>query len=164
MSDKLPAYFDDPLFIKMASNKVFGFWIYLMSDCVLFATLFTTFFVLSPGRALNQMGGNLFDLSNILIETLCLLTSSFTFGLATFAMHQNNKNFLIVSLIITFILGLAFIGLEISEFSYLISSGMGPSHNASLSSFFTLVGTHGLHVCFGLIWIAIMIYQVSKKG
>lgn len=155
---------NNPLFVKMAEDKIFGFWIYLMSDCVLFATLFTTFAILSNGPIVNTTGTHLFDLPSILIETFCLLTSSFTFGLASFAMHQDNKKLLMIWLAITFILGAGFVGLEISEFHHFILSGKGPDQNAALSAFFTLVGTHGLHVCFGLLWIAVMMIQILKKG
>jgi cytochrome o ubiquinol oxidase subunit 3 len=159
-----PAYFDDTLLIKIASNKVFGFWIYLMSDCVLFATLFATFAVLSSGNANAQNAKNIFDLRDVLTETICLLCSSFTFGLAILAMQQNNKKLLIAWLCATFFLGAAFLALEFNEFYHLTLNGNGPDHNAFFSSFFTLLGTHGLHVFLGLIWIVFMIIQVMKKG
>lgn len=155
---------EDPLLIKIASNKVYGFWIYLMSDCVLFATLFTTHALLGTGSISNQIGSNLFNLHTILIETFCLLTSTFTFGLSIHSMNQENKVQLLTWLMVTFILGASFVGLEINDFYYLIIGGNGPDQNAFLSSFFSLVGTHGLHVFFGLIWISVMVVQVLRKG
>jgi cytochrome o ubiquinol oxidase subunit III len=165
MSDNInnPTYSNDPAFIKIASKKVFGFWIYLMSDCILFATLFTTFAIFSSSNTGSQPGSSIFNLHNTLIETFCLLSSSFTFGLAIFAMNQDNKRLLITWLSATFILGLSFVGLEINEFYHLILGGNGPDKSAFLSSFFSLVGTHGLHVSFGLIWIGLMIVEVLKK-
>lgn len=145
--------------IKIATNKVFGFWIYLMSDCVLFATLFATFAMLNFNH-----GNHIFDLPMVLIETFCLLTSSFTFGLAMHSMSQEKKIHLIIWLAVTFILGLTFIFLEIHDFFQLIATGKGPNQNAFWSAFFTLVGTHGLHVFFGLLWMAVMIVKIFKKG
>lgn len=160
--DNNAVYSGDPALIKIASTKVLGFWIYLMSDCVLFATLFTTYEILSSNGVRTVTGGNPFDLHFILVETFCLLTSTFTFGLAIYAMNQENKKLLLTWLFITFILGASFVGLEISDFYILIASGNGPNQSAFLSSFFTLVGTHGTHVFFGLIWIAVMFRQVIK--
>lgn len=158
------AYAEDPHLLKIASTKVYGFWIYLMSDCVLFATLFTTYALLSVNGIGNQAGGNPFDLHYVLAETFCLLTSTFTFGLAIYAMDQENKTRLIIWLAVTFILGASFLCLEIYDFNVLILNGHSPEHNAYFSSFFSLVGTHGLHVFFGLIWIIFMMFQIIKKG
>lgn len=154
----------DPAFLKIASTKVLGFWIYLMSDCVLFATLFATYLLLSSSSIRGQTGSNVFDLYHISIETACLLTSTFTFGLAIHVMNQQNKKLLLTWLLVTFILGLTFLGFEIDDFHHLILTGNGPEQSGFLSSFFTLVGTHGTHVFFGLIWIGIMIVQVITKG
>jgi cytochrome o ubiquinol oxidase subunit III len=155
---------EDPHLIKIASTKVYGFWIYLMSDCVLFATLFTTYAILSSSAANIPSPNNLFNLHNVLLETFCLLTSTFTYGLSMYAMEKENKLLLIAWLIVTLLLGLSFLGLEIDEFHFLIMSGNGPEQSSYWSAFFSLVATHGTHVFFGLIWIGIMIAQVINKG
>jgi cytochrome o ubiquinol oxidase subunit 3 len=146
------------------SRVVFGFWIYIMSDCILFACIFATYAVLHG----NTFGGpgpkELFSMPYILVETFILLTSSFTYGLVMLAVHKGNKNQAIVWLIITFLLGLSFVGMEVNEFHHLIAEGNGPQRSAFLSSFFTLVGTHGLHVTCGLIWMILLMLQVAKHG
>lgn len=145
-------------------TKLFGFWIYIMSDCILFAVLFATYAVLNHAYAGGPTGKDIFDLSGVLVETLCLLVSSFTYGLAILALHSQKKNQVILWLVVTFALGAAFVGLELNEFAGLISEGHGPGQSAFLSSFFTLVSTHGLHVSTGLLWMAILIVQVFRKG
>ena len=160
----IPAYSIDPELIQIASKKVFGFWIYLMSDCVLFATLFATYFMLNSGHSPTHAQSSLFNLPVIMIETFCLLTSSFTFGLTMNALDQENKRALLMWIFITFILGLTFVTFEIHDFYHLIITGNGPDQNAFWSSFFTLVGTHGLHVSLGLIWMAVMIVQILRQG
>lgn len=155
---------EDPHLIKIASNKVYGFWIYLMSDCVLFATLFTTYAVMTANAGNFLPSPNLFNLPNVLIETFCLLTSTFTFGLAMYAMEHEKKSLMIAWLVVTFLLGLSFLGLEIDEFHFLILNGHSPNQSAYWSSFFSLVATHGTHVFFGLIWIVFMLTQAIKKG
>lgn len=146
------------------AKTVFGFWIYLMSDCILFAAVFATYAVLVTGVADGPTGKDIFELPYVLGETALLLLSSFTYGMAIIAMYKGNKSQVIGWLAITFLFGLGFIGMEINEFHLLISEGYGPSTSAFLSGFFTLVGTHGLHVTLGLIWMAILMIQVSKKG
>ncbi len=148
----------------VGSVTVFGFWIYLMTDCILFATLFATYAVLVDSVAGGPSGAQIFELPYVLVETFCLLFSSITYGFAMLAMHRGDKQKLLGWLAITFLLGLAFIGLEINEFHKLISEGYGPSRSAFLSSFFTLVGTHGLHVISGLLWMAVLMFQVRAKG
>jgi cytochrome o ubiquinol oxidase subunit III len=143
---------------------VFGFWIYILSDCLLFASLFATFAVLQNNVAEGPMGGDIFSLPFVLLETLILLTSSFTAGLALIAMHENDKKQSLGWLTTTVVLGASFIALELYEFTRLILEGNGPHTSAFLSSFFTLVGTHGLHVTMGLIWMLVLIYQIYKKG
>jgi len=139
---------------------VFGFWIYILSDCVLFATIFAVYAALNA----NMYGGvglkGLFDLSYVLTETSALLISSFTCGLAIMAMYKNNLKQVMLWLMATFLLGFAFIGMEINEFINLTAEGHSWQTNASLSSFFTLVGTHGLHVLIGLLWMAVIILQL----
>ncbi|MGM3161321.1 cytochrome o ubiquinol oxidase subunit III [Dickeya undicola] len=146
------------------SNKVFGFWIYLMSDCILFGMLFATYSVLVNGTAGGPTGKELFDLKFVLVETFALLFSSITYGMAMIAMNKGNKSQVNAWLGLTFLFGLVFIGMEIYEFHHLIVEGAGPDRSAFLSAFFALVGTHGIHVTSGLIWIAIMMIQVTKYG
>lgn len=146
------------------ANKVFGFWIYLMSDCILFATLFATYAVLSNSVAGGPTGKEIFELSFVLVETFFLLFSSITYGMAILAMYRGDKSRINVWLGLTFLFGLGFICMELYEFHHLIAEGYGPDRSAFLSGFFTLVGTHGLHVTSGLIWILVMMVQVSRRG
>lgn len=146
------------------SNKIFGFWIYLMTDCILFASIFATYAVLSNSFAGAPTGKDLFELPYVFGETMLLLISSMTFGLSVLALHKGKKAQVIGWLVVTFLLGLGFIVMEINEFHHLIAAGNGPSRSAFLSAFFTLVGTHGLHVFCGLIWMLVMMLQVAQKG
>ena len=145
-------------------NKLFGFWIYLMSDCILFASLFATFAVLRDATAGGVSGRDIFELPFVFVETMLLLLSSITFGFGMIAMKRKQIGALKLWMVVTFILGAGFIGMEIYEFHHLIHAGYGPDHSAFLSAFFTLVGTHGLHVTFGLIWLAVGLVQLSTKG
>jgi cytochrome o ubiquinol oxidase subunit III len=144
--------------------QTFGFWIYLMSDLILFATLFATFAVLGRNYAGGPTGKELFHLPYLLGETLFLLCSSVTYGLVMLAVHDGKKRWGLIGLAVTFLLGLGFVSMEIHEFHGLVAAGFGPDKSAFLSSFFTLVGTHGAHVTCGLIWMAAMIGQVAVKG
>ncbi|MGD8926766.1 MAG: cytochrome o ubiquinol oxidase subunit III [Thioalkalispiraceae bacterium] len=146
------------------ANLAFGFWIYLMTDLILFASLFATFAVLSHSYAGGPSGKELFDLPYTFAETLFLLFSSATYGLVMIALRQNKKAWVMAGLMITFLLGLGFILMEIHEFHAMVFDGNGPSRSSFLSAFFTLVGTHGTHVTFGLIWMAVMVWQVFVKG
>ena len=146
-----------------ASNTVLGFWVYLMTDCIIFASLFAVFAVMGQQFAGGPTGQSLFDIQGVALETAILLLSSITFGFGMLAAHKGKTNTLLGWLGITFLLGVAFIGLEIHEFSVLIAQGAGPGRSAFLSAFFTLVGTHGLHVTVGLIWMAILAVQVIGK-
>jgi cytochrome o ubiquinol oxidase subunit 3 len=148
----------------IASIRLFGFWIYLMSDCILFASLFVTFAVLHVSYAGGPTGKDIFALPGVLLETYCLLTSSFTCGLATLASKRRARLEVMAWLVVTFLLGAAFVGLEASEFQRLIIAGHGPGQSAFLSAFFTLVCTHGLHVSCGLFWMAILTTQIAAKG
>lgn len=141
-----------------------GFWIYLMTDLIMFAVLFTAFAVLRNNTFGGPGGGELFSLSGALTETMILLTSTFTCGLAMLAMHGGKKNQMLFWLGVTFVLGLTFICLELNEFSHMIAEGNSFQRNAFLSSFFTLVGTHGLHITFGLLWIFIAMIEVWSRG
>ena len=143
---------------------VFGFWVYLMSDGVLFASLFATYAVLQNATFGGPSAAELFDLPFVLTETMILLTSSFTVGLALLAAHHHKKNLALLALFVTLTLGLTFLGMEISEFTHLIAEGSGPSRSAFLSSFFTLVGTHGLHVFFGSLWMLVLMVHIVFKG
>lgn len=146
------------------STKAFGFWIYLMSDGIIFAILFATYTVLDQRYAGGPTGKDLFELGHTFWETLLLLTSSTTYGLVTLGLQESNRRKVLLGLGITFFLGLGFIIMELSEFHHMISIGAGPQRSAFLSAFFTLVGTHGLHVTLGLIWILVMMTQVLVKG
>lgn len=145
-------------------QRAFGFWLYLMSDAIIFALLFATFAVMVNNTAGGPAGKDVFDLSNTFAETMLLLFSSITFGFATLAMRANKRGGLLIWLAVTFVLGLGFVGLEIREFTGMAEAGAGPGRSGFLSAFFTLVGTHGLHVSFGLVWIVIMASQVVAKG
>ncbi len=146
------------------SHSVFGFWLYLMTDCIIFATLFAVFAVMSHQFAGGATAKDLFEIKGVEIETAVLLVSSITFGFGMLGAHKGSRGTLLFWLVVTFLLGLTFIGLEIREFSSLIAEGNGPDRSAFLSSFFTLVATHGLHVSIGLIWMAILGCQVVAKG
>lgn len=145
-------------------RAMFGFWIYLMTDLLMFGVLFAVYAVLHG----NTLGGpadrNLFKLPLALKETLILLTSSFTCGIGMIAARRGNRNQVLFWFGITFLLGLAFLSLELSEFAELIRDGHTMQTNAFLSSFFTLVGTHGLHITSGLLWMAIMMIYIVKRG
>lgn len=142
----------------------FGFWIYIMTDCVLFASLFATYAVLHSATAGGPGGAELFKLPTVLAETLILLTSSLTCGFALLAARAGKKQQAMLLLGITFALGIAFLALEIAEFRQLVTEGNSWRRNAFLSSFFTLVGTHGLHITVGLLWIAVLMGQIKQKG
>ncbi len=146
------------------SKSYLGFWIYLMTDCVLFATLFATFAVLRHNTAGGPSSGELFELPFVLAETLILLASSFTCGLALLAARSKNTRHVLTWLGVTFLLGAAFLTLELNEFGKFISEGHGPDRSAFLSSFFTLVGTHGLHITAGLLWMAVMMHKIIRHG
>lgn len=146
------------------SMKVLGMWIYLMSDCVLFGTLFASYAVLSNAYAGGPTGAELFNLPLILVATFMLLFSSVTYGFAMQAMHRLDQAAVLRWLGITFVFGAAFIGMEVYEFHHLLSIGAGPTRSAYLSAFFALVATHGLHVLVGLLWMAVVMHQISRKG
>lgn len=141
-----------------------GFWIYLMSDCVLFSGLFATYAVMNHSFDGGPTQHSIFELPYVAVETALLLISSLTYGLSMISAHRRSKAGTIGWLLVTGLCGLGFIGMEINEFAHLIAEGAGPHRSAFLSSFFALVGTHGLHVTSGLIWMTIMIVQVSMRG
>jgi cytochrome o ubiquinol oxidase subunit III len=146
------------------SKSIFGFWVYLMTDCVLFASLFATFAVLHKNTFGGPGGSELFSLSFVLAETLLLLTSSFSCGLAMLAAYRNDRQMVLRLLGLTFVLGLAFLGLEISEFHKLYIEGNSWRRSGFLSAFFTLVSTHGLHITTGLLWMGTMMLRIRKAG
>jgi cytochrome o ubiquinol oxidase subunit 3 len=146
------------------SKTLLGFWIYLMSDCLIFSALFATFIVLANATAGGPTGKELFELPYVLGETMLLLISSVTFGMAMLNMHAGQRNKVIAWLAVTFLFGAGFIAMEVYEFAHLIHEGAGPSRSAFLSSYFTLVGTHGLHVTCGLIWLVVMMDQMRRYG
>lgn len=145
-------------------KTLFGFWLYIMTDCVLFASLFATYAVLHNNTFGGPSSKTLFDPGSVLAETLVLLTSSFTCGLAMLAVRAKQKRQVIGWFIVTALLGLAFLGIEIHEFVGLVSSGNSWRRSGFLSAFFTLVGTHGLHITIGISWMSAMIIKVWKTG
>ncbi|VAY02144.1 Cytochrome bo(3) ubiquinol oxidase subunit 3 [Arsenophonus endosymbiont of Aleurodicus dispersus] len=148
----------------IGATKIFSFWIYLMSDLILFACLFATYVVLVHGTVGGPTGKDIFNLNFVFVETLLLLFSSITYGFAMLAMYKQKINMVKLWLFITFLLGFSFIIMESYELHELISYGYGPDRSAFLSAFFTIVGTHGIHVSFGLAWIMIMIIHISLHG
>ncbi|MDD3265687.1 MAG: cytochrome o ubiquinol oxidase subunit III [Burkholderiales bacterium] len=149
---------------EATSKVLFGFWVYIMSDCILFSCLFASYAVLHTHVFGGPTGKELFDLNYVMVETFLLLISSFTYGLAMLAVNKGKKCQVMGWLLVTFLLGVGFIAMEINEFHHLIAEGNGPSRSAFLSSFFALVGTHGLHVTSGLIWMSLLMIQVVKFG
>ena len=141
-----------------------GFWIYLMSDCLIFAVLFATYGVLGRSFAAGPTPQELFDLPLVALNTAMLLFSSITYGFAMLAMMKQRKGAVLFWLFVTGLFGATFLGLELYEFHHLISEGAGPQRSAFLSSFFTLVGTHGLHVTVGIIWLITLMVQVARFG
>jgi len=142
----------------------YGFWIFLLSDIIMFSAFFASYAVLAGNTNGGPSGRDIFDLRNVAVETACLLLSSFTGGMASVATGARNKPAFYVMMAITFVLSAAFITLEVREFVSLIQAGDGPSRSAFLSAFFALVGCHGVHVSVGLLWLLTMIAQVFAKG
>jgi cytochrome o ubiquinol oxidase subunit 3 len=147
-----------------ANGTLLGFWLYLMSDCLIFACLFAVYGVLGRNYAGGPTGAELFELPTVAVNTALLLLSSITYGFAVLEMQRNRRFAVLSWLAITGLLGAGFITLELREFAHLIAIGAGPQRSAFLSSFFTLVGTHGLHVTFGIVWLITLMVQVWKKG
>ncbi|WP_274426010.1 cytochrome o ubiquinol oxidase subunit III [Chelativorans sp. YIM 93263] len=145
-------------------EKTLGFWLYLMSDAIIFALLFMTYVVMVNNTAGGPAGRELFDVGHVFAETMVLLASSITFGFASVALVSKSKAGVLAWLIITFLLGFSFVAMEIIEFLGMIAQDAGPGRSGFLSAFFTLVGTHGLHVSLGLVWIVVMLAQVAVKG
>ncbi|MFW0079388.1 MAG: cytochrome o ubiquinol oxidase subunit III [Coxiella endosymbiont of Haemaphysalis qinghaiensis] len=142
------------------ATDIFGFWLYIMTDCILFASLFATFLVLHHPGAVGPPLKPLIDLPYVLLETLFLLASNFTYCLAIFGINNNKLSAVIFWLILTFMLGSGFVIMEAKEFIHLSVAGYAWNLSGAASTFFTLVGTHGFHVTIGLLWILIMIIQL----
>lgn len=147
-----------------ANGTLFGFWLYLLSDLMIFACLFAAYGVLGRNYAAGPSGADLFDLRLIALNTAILLVSSITYGFAMIAMQRRRARATIGWLVATGALGLGFLAIELYEFHHLIQLGAGPQRSAFLSSFFALVGTHGLHVLFGVIWLAVLCVQIHRHG
>lgn len=146
------------------SLKIFGFWVFIAAEVVLFACLFATYLVLHGRTAGGPTSAQLFDVKGFMIETILLLTSSFTCGVAIYEMHRGNKKGLIAWLLVTLLLGFGFVGMEVSEFVKYVGQGANLSKSAFLSGFFILVGTHGAHVSMGLMWMSGIIIQILRRG
>jgi cytochrome o ubiquinol oxidase subunit 3 len=142
----------------------YGFWIFILSDIVMFSGLFAAYAVLAGSTAGGPTGRQLFDLRNVFIETMCLLFSSYTCGLGALSAERRQPARFLIFAAVTFVLGAAFLIIEASEFAGLVERGAGPSRSGFLSSFFTLVGTHGVHVTGGLLWLIYLVAQVIVKG
>jgi cytochrome o ubiquinol oxidase subunit III len=146
------------------NGTLLGFWIYLMSDCLIFACLFATYAVLGRNYAGGKSGAELFELPTVALNTAFLLVSSITYGFAMLAAQKRNVKATQMWLVVTGIFGLCFLGLELTEFAALIAEGYGPQRSGFLTAFFALVGTHGLHVTFGIVWLVTLLVQLGKHG
>jgi cytochrome o ubiquinol oxidase subunit III len=142
----------------------YGFWIFILSDMIMFAALFAAYAVLAGGTAGGPRGVQLFNLRSVFIETMCLLLSSYTCGLGALSAERRQPGRFLFFAAVTFLLGAAFLWIEVTEFAGMVARGAGPDRSAFLSSFFTLVGTHGVHVAGGLVWLVYLLAQVMAKG
>ncbi|WP_425477493.1 cytochrome o ubiquinol oxidase subunit III [Dyella solisilvae] len=146
------------------NGTLLGFWVYLMSDCLVFACLFAAYGVLGRQFAGGPTAAEVLEIPTVALNTALLLLSSITYGFAVLEMQRDRQSPMLGWLVVTGLLGLGFLTIELREFAHLISIGAGPQRSAFLSSFFTLVGTHGLHVTTGILWMIVLIIQVLKKG
>jgi cytochrome o ubiquinol oxidase subunit III len=166
-ADRNPNYMAEHAAGGVVSKRVivgFGFWIFLLSDIIMFSAFFATYAVLVGATAGGPSGRDLFNLHNVAIETACLLLSSFTCGIASIGARARRGSWFYGAMAATFVLGAAFLFLEVREFAGMVARGAGPTRSAFLSAFFTLVGCHGLHVTAGLLWLLTMMAQVFAKG
>ncbi|MDX8528396.1 cytochrome o ubiquinol oxidase subunit III [Mesorhizobium sp. MSK_1335] len=145
-------------------STMLGFWLYLMSDSLIFAMLFAAYGVLGGNYAAGPAPKDLFDLGLVAVNTTMLLLSSITYGFAMLTMHKGRVAATQGWLVVTMLFGLAFLSIELYEFAHMIHEGATPQRSAFLSSFFTLVGTHGLHVTFGIVWMVTLMVQVARYG
>ena len=160
-----PVFYDtDPHEHPSGGSTMLGFWLYLMSDCLIFAMLFAAYGVYGGSTAGGPDAAELFELPLVAVNTAMLLFSSITYGFAMIAMGKGRVRETQGWLAATGLFGAAFLAIELYEFSHLIAEGAGPQRSAFLSAFFTLVGTHGLHVTFGLIWLVVLMVQVGRYG
>jgi cytochrome o ubiquinol oxidase subunit III len=158
----LPLALRGPAPVRVVAG--FGFWLFLLSDIIIFAALFAAYAVLSRSTAGGPSAAELFDKRHVFLETMCLLASSVTCGLGSLALLRTDARALYGWMAITWVLGACFLTMEGREFASMVAAGAGPSHSAFLSAFFTLVGTHGLHVTLGLAWLVVMLLQVATLG
>jgi cytochrome o ubiquinol oxidase subunit III len=158
----LPLSLRGPAPVRVVAG--FGFWLFLLSDIIIFAALFATYSVLSGSTAGGPSAAELFDKGHVFLETMCLLASSVSCGFGSLAIHRTDARAMYFWMGITFLLGVCFLTMEGKEFASMVAAGAGPSHSAFLSAFFTLVGTHGLHVSLGLVWLVVMLLQVATLG
>ncbi|MES3154510.1 cytochrome o ubiquinol oxidase subunit III [Sphingomonas faeni] len=163
-TEKVSFYELDELEHPEGSSTMLGFWMYLMSDCLIFAVLFAAYAVLGNSYAGGPSPKEIFELPLVAVNTAMLLFSSITYGFAMLSMEEGRQRVMQMWLVFTGLFGLAFLSIEMYEFANLIHEGAGPTRSAFLSSFFTLVGTHGLHVTMGLIWLVTLMVQVQKHG
>ena len=163
-ADGKPQFYDLAGSHHPENGTLLGFWVYLMSDCLIFACLFAVYGVLGRSYAGGPTGAELFDLKLVALNTSFLLLSSITYGFAMIAMLKNRVPLVQGWLFVTALFGLAFVSVELFEFAHLIHEGAGPQRSGFLTSFFSLVGTHGLHVSFGIIWLFVLMTQVGKFG
>ena len=157
-------YLQDEHDHEAGGSTLLGFWIYLMSDCLIFAVLFATYGVLGGNYAAGPGPKDLFDLSLVALNTTMLLMSSITYGFAMLSSYRDNVAGTQLWLAVTGLFGAAFLGIELYEFAHMIHQGATPQRSAFLSAFFTLVGTHGLHVTFGIVWLVTLMIQIGKHG
>jgi cytochrome o ubiquinol oxidase subunit 3 len=146
------------------NGTLLGFWLYLMSDCLVFACLFAAYGVLGRNYAGGPSGAEIFDLSLVAVNTSLLLLSSITYGFAVVQMQRRRQGAMLAWLALTGLLGAGFVGIELHEFAALVHEGNGPQRSAFLTSFFALVGTHGLHVSCGILWLVTLVLQVMRHG
>jgi cytochrome o ubiquinol oxidase subunit 3 len=163
-SDAPPVFYDVGGTHHPRNGSLLGFWLYLMSDCLLFASLFAVYGVLGRSYAAGPSGADLFDLPLVALSTAMLLLSSITYGFAMIAMQRRRIRPVLAWLAVTGLFGSAFLGLTLYEFQHLVHEGAGPQRSAFLSAFFALVGTHALHVLFGIVWLATLMLQVRRYG
>ncbi len=146
------------------SKTVFGFWIYLLTDFMLFGVLFAVYAVLKKNTFGRPSGEDLFALPPVLLQTIILLTGAFTIGLGAVMAHKGNVKRTILLYGVTFLLGLVFMGMEFAEWHHLITTGNGWEKSAFLSAYFTLQGTFALHMLFALLWVIVLIFPLIKSG